>query len=79
MQVLDKETLRHQLVTERNINKQLRHELEVKERCYQTVMNQRDEQEVKVKRLVKIIEDDLWPLDEKLSGQVIQSLIDIDV
>lgn len=27
MQVLDKETLRHQLVTERNINKQLRHEL----------------------------------------------------
>lgn len=28
MQVLDKETLRHQLVTERNINKQLRHDIE---------------------------------------------------
>ena len=31
------------------------------ERCYKTVLKQRDEAEVKVKLLTSLIEDDLWP------------------
>lgn len=54
-----KDTLRHNLITYKHKYEQAQHDLQVKNRCYQNVMKQRDDAEVKVKLLTKLIDDDL--------------------
>lgn len=54
-----KDTLRNKMATYKHKYEQLQHDSQVKERCYQNVMKQRDDAEVKVKLLTKLIDDDL--------------------
>jgi len=77
--IAKKDTLRDKLHTANNIIKQLKHEAEVKERCYQTVMKQRNEAEVKVTMLVSLIDEVLWPKDKDLQAIVKEEMQRLDV
>lgn len=79
MQLLTKAELREQLVTLKHENEQLKHDAEVKERCYQTVMKQRNEAEVKVTMLVSLIDEVLWPKDKELQVVAKEEMKRLDI